>query len=448
MAAFPAVAQSVTHAASDCLFNWAEKNYSGLFSPAGATSQTYSSYYYRYYPKTNAYLGVSSADDHLYYLSAADGKLLDVGSLAGWVFTSNCSSVAWEKVVGDGFGSTANSQITEFHEFNGALYAGTGRSASGAAEVWRSTSGNAGSWSRITSFSPSLASSGTITSFASSSLGGGIMWLGSSSAAGAAIYRSTDGTNWTRINKPGFGVTTNITAAPNMVVFKGTGDSTYYLYSGAGSHGGTTTGKVYRTPYDNTSSDGWTTLVDFDTTDPSVTTITYFYLWNNKIYFATTGGQLWESSDGINFTKNAGVGNGFGSTTAAIASLVDFKGYLYASTTNKTTGGQLWRSADGITWSAVTTNAFGKGNKVEELHNLRTSSNRIWVTAYTNETQALPTPVWYSDDGVNFTQANQDGFGETGNYGGNPVTMGFGNYQYHGGPNSLTGGQIWRLRTQ
>ena len=74
---------------SDCLFNWAEVNYSQLFSPAKVTSQTSSPYYYRYYQNTNAYLGVSSANTHVYYLDQY-GNLQDVGSLSSWLTVAGC----------------------------------------------------------------------------------------------------------------------------------------------------------------------------------------------------------------------------------------------------------------------------------------------------------------------------------------------------------------------
>ena len=74
---------------SDCLFNWAEKNYPQLFSPAGATSQTSVPYYYRYYQNTNSYLGISSDNNHVYYLGP-DGVLQDVGQLSGWLSTAGC----------------------------------------------------------------------------------------------------------------------------------------------------------------------------------------------------------------------------------------------------------------------------------------------------------------------------------------------------------------------
>jgi hypothetical protein len=77
-----------TATGADCLFNWAEANYPGLFSPA-ASSLSITPYYFRHYTATNAYLGVSSADGHVYYLGAQG--LQDVGPQAGWLLTAGCS---------------------------------------------------------------------------------------------------------------------------------------------------------------------------------------------------------------------------------------------------------------------------------------------------------------------------------------------------------------------
>jgi hypothetical protein len=74
---------------SDCLFNWAERNYSELFSPAGAASQTSPPYYYRYYQNTNAYVGISSTDNHVYYQDP-NGNLKDVGQLSTWLTSVGC----------------------------------------------------------------------------------------------------------------------------------------------------------------------------------------------------------------------------------------------------------------------------------------------------------------------------------------------------------------------
>ncbi|WP_374351817.1 hypothetical protein [Chitinimonas sp.] len=73
----------------DCLLNWGEKNYPSLLSPAGQASKSASPYYYRYYPGTQAYLGVSGSDQHLYYLANA-ASLLDLGLASGWISSAGC----------------------------------------------------------------------------------------------------------------------------------------------------------------------------------------------------------------------------------------------------------------------------------------------------------------------------------------------------------------------
>ena len=73
----------------ECFLNWAESAYSKLFSPPGAATLQSSPYTYRYYSATNAYVGVSSADNHVYYL-ASNGVLQDVGDFTGWQAASGC----------------------------------------------------------------------------------------------------------------------------------------------------------------------------------------------------------------------------------------------------------------------------------------------------------------------------------------------------------------------
>jgi hypothetical protein len=85
-------AKSVTVTAtlpqSDCLFAWAQTNYGTLFAPP-APSQVLDVYYYRHYTGTRAYLGISSANDHVYYLPEG-GNLQDAGSKSAWFATAGC----------------------------------------------------------------------------------------------------------------------------------------------------------------------------------------------------------------------------------------------------------------------------------------------------------------------------------------------------------------------
>ncbi|MBI4930727.1 MAG: T9SS type A sorting domain-containing protein [Bacteroidetes bacterium] len=375
----------------------------------------------------------------------------------GLIFISHLTFAqadVWSPVVTDGFSNPNNYGIVEFDVFKGQLYAATAQKAVGTAQLWRSTTGNTGSWTQVTNFIPALPSAvKNIPSFGKTNLGGGIMWLGTGSPnTGTRIYRSTDGSNWTAISKKGFGNPGLITPSPNMVVFQGTSDTIPYLYAGGGSHGGSTNAEVFRIPYNSTDSADWVKLIDFDTVATTasdiVDLISYWCVWNNKIYFSGNGsGQIWESSDGINFTQNllGGTGYGFGvPSNIVIACLQVFNDTLFAATTNKILGGQMYRTGDGINWQSVTTDAFGKGNSAEELHNIDTAFGYIWVTAYTDTATSNGCPIWRSSDGWFFVQSNTDGFGNPDIDGENPVTISFGNNMYFGGPNYTAGGQIWR----
>ncbi len=74
---------------SDCLFNWAERNYTQFLSPVGSVSQTMFSYYFRFYKNTNSYLGISSVDNQVYFMGP-NGNMVGLGALSNWLSTAGC----------------------------------------------------------------------------------------------------------------------------------------------------------------------------------------------------------------------------------------------------------------------------------------------------------------------------------------------------------------------
>lgn len=81
----------VSNAQADCLLNWGEASYPTLLSPAKPTSRSAAPFYYRYYAATNVYLGISSADQHLYYLPASQTSVpQDLGPAMTWVIQAKC----------------------------------------------------------------------------------------------------------------------------------------------------------------------------------------------------------------------------------------------------------------------------------------------------------------------------------------------------------------------
>ena len=74
---------------TSCLLNWAESNYASLFAPAGAATSTFGVYNHRHYSATNANLGVSSLDNHVYY-HGGNGESHDEGELSYWLPQAGC----------------------------------------------------------------------------------------------------------------------------------------------------------------------------------------------------------------------------------------------------------------------------------------------------------------------------------------------------------------------
>lgn len=358
----------------------------------------------------------------------------------------------WEAVVTDGFGDLNNMQISELHEFKGKLFATTSCRPPKIADMWYSATGDAGTWTKVTSYSPAIHPSiSQFPSLSHTDLGGGIMYLGmGSDSIGSMIYRSTDGISWTGITPAGFGTPDLSLVSPNMTVFQGSADSIPYLYAGLGDWDGVGKAELWRIPYNTTNPGLWEKLMDFDTVATSIPDtadiVSFMQVWNDKLYFTTSGNaQLWETADGKIFTRNTGVDYGFGVPSNKVISCMRvYHDTLFAATTNKLLGGQMYRSGDGINWENVTEDAFGDSAASEELHSFDVGHGYLWITAYTDTAVSAGCPIWRSDDGWNFVQSNADGFGNPDINGANAVTAHFGSYQYFGGPNYVDGAQIWR----
>jgi hypothetical protein len=84
---------------TECLLNWAQTFYPSLFSPALQEVQFSDPYTYRYYPNTNSYVGVSSADNHFYYQGPIDLSPRDMGDLSVFLKESGCGALAYPLIL-------------------------------------------------------------------------------------------------------------------------------------------------------------------------------------------------------------------------------------------------------------------------------------------------------------------------------------------------------------
>lgn len=92
----------------ECLLNWAQTFHPNLFSPAVQGVQFSSPYTYRYYPNTNAYVGVSSADNHVYYLGPDDASPTDMGDLSAFLKEAGCGARPYPVIFIHGLASSAD----------------------------------------------------------------------------------------------------------------------------------------------------------------------------------------------------------------------------------------------------------------------------------------------------------------------------------------------------
>ena len=124
--------------------------------------------------------------------------------------TSTGNSGSWTKVNTDGFGGGGSWTNVSMDDFGGYLYVGISRKvgADGArAELWRTNTGNSGSWTKV--FDDGLGQAGN-TDVAAMAEFGGQFYIGLRNlATGGQVWRSTNGTTFTPVFTDGLGKTAN-----------------------------------------------------------------------------------------------------------------------------------------------------------------------------------------------------------------------------------------------
>jgi len=266
------------------------------------------------------------------------------------------SSGSWEQVASGGFGDPSNVAVDGFAEFGGALYAGTWNNSPGG-QIWRTPSGDTGSWEQVASGGFGDATNGEIvalTAFDGYLYGG--TWSYDLEDHGAEIWRSPTGDagSWARVVGDGFDGDSSNKAILSMQVFDGG------LY--AATSNGDTGGEIWR------SGDGttWVQVNADGFGDAGNSVVASLEVLGGSLYAGTwnadAGGEIWRMAGGT--TWEPVMDGGFGSAdNYDVASLVSLDGTLYAVVDNDDTGPQVWRSStgDGGDWQEVTDTGFGSG---------------------------------------------------------------------------------------
>jgi len=137
----------------------------------------------------------------------------------------------WTKV----FTATANNRVDIIGPYDGYLYIGF--DGGNGTEVWRSSTGDAGTWSQVNSDGFGDPNNGRVIVDAATVYNGALYLATLNEATGAEVWRTADGTTWTQVNTDGFGDANTIAA--ELISFNG------YLYAWATNY--TTGQKVLRT---------------------------------------------------------------------------------------------------------------------------------------------------------------------------------------------------------
>jgi hypothetical protein len=266
-------------------------------------------------------------------------------------------SSPWSQVNDDGFGDSDNMIIAHLIEFKNYLYAGTGNDADGG-EIWRSSNGT--DWNQVASGGFGDTDNDEIFRFAIFNNQLDASTWDWSQSKGTEIWRSSSGDTgtWSQVNATGFGDTDN-QCATVLEVFNG------YLY--AGTFNSDTGGEIWRTSVGTT----WNQVNTDGFGDGNNHAASSFAVFNGYLYAGTendtTGGQVWRCStcDGSDWTQV--VSNGFGSTNnRRAAALIASDNYLYCVTSNDETGAEVWHSSTGDSgdWEQVGPDGFGDSNNV------------------------------------------------------------------------------------
>jgi hypothetical protein len=261
--------------------------------------------------------------------------------------------VTWEPVVQGGFDNAANNGIMRMAVFNGKLYAGTwtySTTHTHGAEIWRSDTGDAGTWTKVVNNGLGDSANDIVMSMETFN---GYLYAGThnwdytiSDTTGSKIWRTADGVTWTEVVGNGFG---NLNSY--FISLAAFGDSLYY--AGVGSwlpSGQPVGGQVWKC----TAASGCDTVSDWTQVtingfgNPQNDTMASMRVFANRLYLttvnATTGMEVWQTDDGADWQKVGGKGFGDSNNDGTYwdNSMTVFNNHLFIGTTNGANGGEIW----------------------------------------------------------------------------------------------------------
>lgn len=343
-----------------------------------------------------------------------------------FAFPSQSLALSWTQVVSDGFGDTNNRTIVDVVEFNSQLYASIGNIVDGT-RIYRSANGT--TWTKVNTdgFGNAVFSQSRLAV-----LGSELYASVAETTAPAQfqVWKTSNGTTWTQVGTDGFGDVTNFYAG-GLFAWQGS------IY--VGTWNPVTGAEVWQV-----TPSGAVTQVNTDGFGAGAAndSVVQFADFNGYLYTSTTnvgGTQLWRTNNSTTWTQVED--NGFGdAANIRVESFFVFGGYLYAGTINPN-GCQLWRTANGTTWSVVDNTGFGDADNTWVGPNAAIVNGVIYLGLRNAVDGAR---LIYSTNGTTWTQEGTDGFGGgVNNFAFYALT--YNGYLYLGVSNAGADGiEIWR----
>lgn len=340
---------------------------------------------------------------------------------------------AWQQVNTNGFGDPLAIEVSALEAFNGHLYAGTANAMAGA-RIFRSQDGT--TWTPVSQPGFGIGTDTRPLAIMDLAVFNQKLYASTGRSENAGqIWRSQDGTTWAPMTITGFDDpdSVDITA---MAEFDG------YLYAGVTNR--VSGAQVWRSSSGDNNT--WSQVAPA-TPGTEAATITGFAVYGGALHAAVESGgpaQLWRTDGGAWTTI---VSDGFGSSTTTLTGgMAEMAGYLYVGAGDEVDGAQLWRTVDETIWEPAIAAGFGDPNN-QTVEAVFVFGHQLYASVK-NVTTGIE--LWRSPDGADWVQVNVDGFGDGNNSGSNrshAVAGHLGNL-YVGTANAVDGGELWRMLEQ
>ena len=327
------------------------------------------------------------------YLYAGTGNTV-AGNAQVWRFDGS----TWQIVGGQGLNSswvvTTYEDVLSMSSYGGSLYAGLGTTANDA-EVWK---WNGTSWSQIGGDSLNSGWGAGYEEVSSLSTYGGNLYAGLGSSANDAEVWRWNGTAWTKIggDSVNSGWTTNYERVSSMSVYNG------QLYAGLGLSAGdaevwTWNGTAWTKIGGDGISSSWNT--NYEQIESMIS-------YNGRLYAGLGNGtgdaEIWEYN-GSAWTQIGGDGlnsSWLDGQYEQAKSLIVYNGKLFAGIGNTAGDGEVWAYDNG-SWSKVAgalINSSWAANTIENVLSLSVYKGKLY--AGLGNTANSDAQIWsYGDNG-------------------------------------------------